>query len=316
MPWLFYCAVRTEEPWLTRRVALHAVLLALQLLCIPQVFWFSAIGQGVFIVVRALRLPVREAVRDAWHGLWQFGAACVWCAGLVAVVLMPFLELIKESNRSGNSPAFANSYNLSLDAAGNPFQPVVLRFAIGKVNLFVGTMVVILGLAGLCRVRERNVRGLVGVLVVALLIALGDSTFFFGLFYKWLPGFAGFRFHSRTALLVVLVLICASGIWLSRPHPRLRAWWTFIFGVPIRYAIIGLVLLQSLDLLQGTWTIKRIITHVANFTLETPADRSFERTLVAELQKADLLEPLRPPPRVSVSPSLVPANYGMIYRLQ
>ena len=59
MPWLFYCAVRTEEPWQSRRIALHAVLLALQLLCIPQVFWFSAVGQAVFIVARALRLPVR-----------------------------------------------------------------------------------------------------------------------------------------------------------------------------------------------------------------------------------------------------------------
>jgi hypothetical protein len=180
-------------------------------------------------------------------------------------------------------------------------------------NLFVGAVVVVFGCAGLCRVRERNVRGLLGVLVVALLIALGDRTPFFGLFYKWLPGFAGFRIHARAGLLVVLVLTCAAGIWLSRPHPSLRAAWTYLFGVPIRYAIIGLVFLQSADLLQGTWEIKRFMISSARLALETPLQLSFVRTLPAELRKAGLMEPLQPAPRVCVTPSLVPVNYGMIY---
>ena len=179
-------------------------------------------------------------------------------------------------------------------------------------NLFVGAIVVLSGCAGLCLVRERNVRGLLAVLVAGMLIALGDRTPFFGLIYKWLPGFANFRIHARAALLVVLVLICASGIWLSRPHPRLRDAWTRIFGVPIRYALIGLVLLQSVDLLQGTWETKRVITYAALFTL-APLEHTFVRTLVAELRGEGLMEPLQPPPRVCVAPSLVPANYGMIY---
>ena len=313
VPLLFYCAVRTEEPWRTRRVALQAVLLALQLLCHPQVFWFSAIGQAVFILTRALSLPVREAARDAWHGIWQFGVACVWCAGLIAVTLMPFLELIRESNRSVASPSFANSYNLACADLGYLFSP--LQSGAGwESNLFVGTIVVISGLAGLRYVRERNVRGLLGVLVVALLIAFGDKTPLFGLIYKWLPGYADFRIHSRTALLVVLVLICTSGIWFSRPHPRLRAWWTSIFGVPGQYVIIALVLLQSFDLVQGTWIIKRVITNAANHLAGTPRDDSFQLTLVTELRNAGLLEGLRPPPRVCVPPLLVPANDGMIYR--
>jgi hypothetical protein len=313
VPWLFYYAIRTTEPWQSRRVGLYAVLLALQLLCVPQVFWFSAVGQAVFIFTRALRLPVREAVRDASRGLLQFGVACVWCVGLLAVVFLPMLELIKESNRSGNSLAFVNSYNLSWEDLGRLFGPLFSRLD-WEGNLFVGAVVVVLGCAGLCRVRERNVRGLLGVLVVALLIALGDRTPFFGLFYKWLPGFAGFRFHARATLLVGLVLICAAGIWLSRPHPRLRGWWTRLFGVPIRYAIIGLVLIQSVDLLQGTWETKRIFTYAALLTLGAPVGPPFVETLAAELRKSGLVEPFQPPPRVCVLPPLVPRNYGMIYR--
>ena len=315
VPWLFYCAVRTEEPWQTRRVAQHARLLALQFLCgHPQVFWFTAIGQAVFIFTCALRLPLREALRDAGRNLWQFGVACVWCTGLVAAVLLPMWELVRNGNRADASPEFADSYRFGwgdLQYLLNPLRAGDLNW---ENNLFVGTIVVLLGLAGLCRVRERNVRGLLGVLVMALLIAAGRDTPCFPLFYKWLPGFAGFRYHQRAALLVVLVLICGAGIWLSRPHPRIRDWCNRRLGVPIRYAVVALVLLQALDLLQGTWMIKKVYTYGANMILQVPTERSFEQTLAERLRREGWLKPFEPPPRVCVTPSLIPPNLGMIYR--
>jgi hypothetical protein len=158
------------------------------------------------------------------------------------------------------------------------------------------------------------VRGLLGVLVMGLLIAAGRNTPCFPLFYHWLPGFAGFRYHQRAALLLVFVLICAAGIWLGRPHPRLRDWWNRIFGVPLRYAVVALVLLQALDLLQGTWMIKQVYTYAANLILRVPIERSFERTLAERLRREGWLTPFQPPPRVCVPPSLIPANNGMIYR--
>ena len=314
VPWLLYYALRTEEPWQSRRLAQYAGCLAMQFLCgHPQVFWFSAIGQAMFILARAMRLPLREAIRDAGRSLSQFGAACVWCSGLVAVVLLPMLELAGESNRSQSSHAFANSYNLAWTDLHYLFSPLQATGARWESNIFVGTLVVVLGLAGLCLVRQRNVRGLLGMLGIGLLIALGDKTPFFGLFYKWLPGYAGFRFQSRAALLVVMAVICAAGIWLSVPHPRLRAGWAYLFGVPVRYAILLLVLLQSLDLLQGTWMVKKVVTPSCCLAIGAPAEHSFEQTLVAELRKADLIKPFLPPPRVCVPPSFVPVNCGMIY---
>jgi hypothetical protein len=317
VPWLFHCALRTEEAWQSRRIAHYALLLALQFLCgHPQVFWFTGIGQAVFILGRAWRRPWQAALRDAGRGLSQLCAACLWCLGLVAVVLLPFMELVKHGNRAAASPAFTNFYKLEWEHVGSLLSPMGLpqrEFPINwEMNLFVGPITLLLGLAGLCLVRERNVRGLLAVLVVALLIAVGDSTPFFGLFYRWLPGFAGFRCHARAALLVVLVLICTAGIWLSRPHPGLRTIWTYNLNDLLWYVCIGLVLSQGLSLVYATWAIKR--THTYSAILGASPDHPFQYTLVAKLRGWGLLQPFRPPPRVCIPTLAVPANYAMLYR--
>lgn len=314
IPWLFECAIRTSERWQYRRIALYAVLLALQFLCgHPQVFWFSAIGQAVFILTQSLTLPLRRAISDVWNGLWQFCAACLWCGGLVSAALLPMLELAKESNRVAASPAFANFFKLEWEYLGSLFSPLGLLPPINwEMNLFVGSAAVVLGLSGLCLVRERNVRGLLGVCIVGMLIALGDNTPFFNLLYEYLPGFASFRIHARAGVMVVLGLICGTGIWLSRPHPFVRAFWADNFALPVRYVVIGLVLFQGLDLLRGTRQIKTAYTF--SKVMHYPPDYPFQRTLVARLREAGLMEPLMPPPRVCVPWTLSPPNNGMIYR--
>src|SRR5262249_10161565 len=61
VPWLLYHAVATEERWRVWRLGQYAGWLALQFLCgHPQVFWFSAVGQAVFILASTIRFPLRE----------------------------------------------------------------------------------------------------------------------------------------------------------------------------------------------------------------------------------------------------------------
>ena len=313
VPWLLYHAVRTREPWNARRLAQYAGWLALQFLCgHPQVFWISAIGQAVFILTSTLRLPLREALRDLGHRLGQFGVGCVWCSGLVAIALLPMLELAYESNRAQNTAAFANSYNLRWADLRSLFVPPWVGL-LWEGNLLVGGVVVVIGIMGLCRVRERNVRGLLAMLGIGLLLALADNTPFFGLFYNWLPGYAGFRFQGRAAVLAVVALICAEGIWLSRPHPRLRAVWGYLLAIPVRYVFVLLVLFQVLDLSQGAWMIKRFITPTCLVLLRVPLEHTLQRKLVQGLREEDLIKPSLPPPRVCVPPSAVPANSGMVY---
>jgi Bacterial membrane protein YfhO len=317
VPWLFYCASRTEEAWQSRRIALYGLLLALQFLCgHPQVFWFTGIGQVVFMVGRTLRRPWQAALREAGRDLCQLGAACLGCLGLVAVVLLPFLELVQHGNRVGASPTFTNFFKLEWDQLGSLISPIGLSgkssWINWEMNLFVGPIVVLLGLAGLCLVRERNVRGLLAVLVVSLMIAVGDNTLFFGLCYKWLPGFAGFRCHVRAALLVVLVLTCGAGIWLSRPHPCLRSLGTYKFNCPVGYVVSALVCLQGLGLMYATWVIKRTYSYSA--VCRVSPKHPFQKTLVAQLRGWGLMQPFQQPPRICVAQWVVPANYAMVYR--
>jgi hypothetical protein len=220
--------------------------------------------------------------------------------------------LVRESNRTQTTADFANSYNMRWTDLRYLFVPRWWGI-IWETNLLVGTVVVVAGVMGLCQVRERKVRGLLGMLVIGLLIALGNQTPFFGLFYKWLPGYAGFRFQTRAALLVVMALICAAGIWLSRPHARLRAVWGYLFGIPARYFLILLAVIQVLDLLQGAWMTKGFVTPTCCLLLGVPQEHSVERSLVDALRREDLIKPSLPPPRVCVPPAVVPVNYGMIH---
>jgi len=313
VPVLFYCAARTGEPWKGRRIGQHGLLLALQFLCgHPQVFWFTAVGQLVFVGGRALRPPLRQGMLHAGRSLCQFAAACLLGAGLVAAVLLPFLELVAHGNRVGSSPAYANSFALAWRDVETLLYPAGLSAApcLERHNLFVGPIVLLLGMAGLCLVRERNVRGLLAVGVVALLMAVGEATPCFWLFYECLPGYGSFRCHQREGLLVALVLICATGIWLSGPHPRLRALWEHDLGVPIRSVAIVLVVLQGLGLMWATWFIKRGYAYAALY--QSSPDFPFEQALVGRLRKEGLLEPSHPPPRICVPTGALPANYGMI----
>jgi hypothetical protein len=315
LPWLFHYAARAGEPWQARRVACHALLLALQFLCgHPQVFYFSVLGQAAFILVRAMRRPVRAAAREAWLGCSQFAAACLWCAGLTAVVLLPFLELVSQGNRAAPSLEFVSYGKLTWADLGSLFNALGTSGPwIGwEMNLFVGVVVVVLGLAGLASVQDRNMRGLLAVMLVALFIAVEAPTAFFAHFWKWLPGFTSFRFHARAGALVVLVLACAAGVWLSRPHPKLKAAWSAQLALPSRLLILGLVLAHVANVFFADWQMKQVYTF-ANIMGSSP-DYPFLETLRTQLREAGLMEPSSPPPRVCVPCGLVPANYAMVYR--
>jgi hypothetical protein len=291
-------------------------LLAGQFLCgHPQVFWLTGIGQGVFILGRALRLPVREALLDAARGLGQLGAASLWCAGLVSVLLLPFLELVSQGNRMGASPALASFFKLQWQDLESLISPLGVwqgrEWMNWETTLFFGPIALVLGLAGLVRGRERNVRGLLAVVVVASMMSLGDTTPCFALFCKFLPGYSVFRLHAREGVLVVLALICGAGIWLSRPHPRVKAWWSRKFRMPAWYLLAGVVLLQGLSLLYGIWVIKRACNYATLFRVRP--DYPFRAVLAARLREAGLLKPGQPPPRVCVPWALAPPNYAMVH---
>jgi hypothetical protein len=179
-------------------------------------------------------------------------------------------------------------------------------------NVFVGVPAMVTGLAGLLHVRDRNVRGLLAVLLAGLFIAVGDGTPLFGLFYEYLPAFALFRLHARAALLVVFALICAAGVWLSRPQPGRRALQPGRLSVSSMKLFVVVALLQAIHSLLANWTMKRAYLSEA-IIAQTAPDHPYEATLAAELRRAGLLHANLPPPRVCVPPPRLPPNAGMIH---
>ncbi len=303
LPLLFAFAVLVEGKWRAPVVAGYALCLALQFLCgHPQVFWFSAIGQGVFIVVRSTGWPRSASFERLRQGLVHFTVALVWCAALVAVAVLPFMELVREGNRQGTSPALAGFGALQWThlLALTGIQPAGPMLSWER-NLFMGLPMVLAGLAGLAQVRDRNVRGLLGLGLAAVFLGFGSNIPGLGWLWQWIPGYSGFRLHVRSAVLVVFALSCAGGLWLSGPHPWVR----------LRHFRTAFILAQTAMLLAGGFVAKSRYSY-AYIMGKEPVFR-FEAAMVSSLRNAGLLEDGKPPPRICVPLRLVPANNSMLH---
>ena len=121
--------------------------------------------------------------------------------------------------------------------------------------------------------------------------------------------------HARAGVLIVLVLICAAGIWLGRPHPTLRALVAANFGftrpIQLNFVIGVLMLLQAADLLAVNRRMKPAYSFESYWRMSP--DYPFQDTLVEALNQAGFFRPNGVPPRVCVPEELLPQNYAMLY---
>jgi len=160
-----------------------------------------------------------QTLWDAARVAVRFGLALMWCLALVGVVLLPFAELAQQGNRAFDSKEFANYFR----EEWREFYSLFLSLRVNwEKDLFIGLGFLIPGLAGLSRVHDRNIRGLLVVALGGVLVAAGSNTPLFGLLHQLLPGFGSFRIHSRAGLLVVFALLLSAGMWLSRRESARR----------------------------------------------------------------------------------------------
>ena len=302
IPWLFANAAQ-DHPWRLRPIVSQSVLMALQLLTgHPQVFWFSTLALVAFVIARNLSWSPRQCAMDLFRALSQLALAGLGALCLSAVMLLPFLELIGEGNRVGSSAQFTNLWSMEWRFFQGFYRKQFDHVALGwENNVFVSPIIVVFGLAGLCRFREQNVRGLIAVAVFALLIALGERSPLFAVFLKWLPGYGLLRIHSRAAMLISFVLICGTGVWLSRPHPHLKAFWPAKIKFSPGYVLWVLALIQLGFLMNAAWLFKK-----AYWTYDPSAapDSPLQTIIDTRLRETSLQQPSQPPPRISV-PSFI-----------
>jgi hypothetical protein len=220
IPWLLFYATRVEGAPI-RTIGQYAGLLSLQFLTgHPQVFWLTAIAQVIFLIVRSFHPPLFGSLGLVCRNVTRFALAMVWAGLIVAVVLFPFIELVHHGNRSTATGEFV-AYGV-MDDWVKFFalfaEPPRDYFVGWEQNVFVGLGALVAGISGLVQIRSGDMRGLLGILLIATVIAVGNQTPAFGVFHYIVPGFKSFRLHSRANILIVFVIVCAAGIWLSHQH--------------------------------------------------------------------------------------------------
>ena len=290
LPGLFWLLLRLVDEPGGRRLAILALVSALQLLCgHPQVYWLTNLGLGLFALL--------WTAGDGWWavvkaGFW-FAGAMLLCLALTAPVLLPFFELIGESNRAGASPLLSTQGAMhARDWLGLILPPSESFIPDIESLVLVGAPVLWLAVAALGRWRtDRAVRALAGLAGVAAVLASSLPEILRQGLMTVLPGFAAFRLPARLDVLVVFALLLLAGSWVSAaPRPR------WLLAV-----VAGLTLLSFAA---GLPTMKRWYVLPADYPAEPVA-----AGLVRELQAGD---PARVPPRLNFSARLVRENSGMV----
>jgi hypothetical protein len=226
LPLVFYLGMRLQAGPRRRDVALLALALGLQVLCgHPQAAWLTEVGLAVLLFGRRLARPFLPSLARLGLELGLAGLALTLGLALAAVALLPLAELASQSNRPEASVALAALFSEPLRGWATLLVPTQLPYFGLQANaqLYAGLLPLLAGVCGLAAVRERNVRGLLAVACFAALLAAGERTPLFRLFFHVIPGVGWLRIHSRATVLVTLAVVLAAALLFSRPPARRTA---------------------------------------------------------------------------------------------
>jgi hypothetical protein len=223
VPVVLYLGLRVQAGPHRRDAALLALALGLQVLCgHPQAAWLTEVALAVFLLGRRLGRPLRPALAGLATDLLVAAGALGLGLALAGVALLPFAELVSQGNRPAGSVAFASWFSEPWFGWATllvPTRPPAFTFQANG-QLYAGLVPLIAGFCGLSLVRERNLRALGLLAVFSALLAAGDRTPFFRLFFHTIPGVGWLRIQSRATVLVTLAVVLAAGLFLSRSRSK------------------------------------------------------------------------------------------------
>ncbi len=158
----------------------------------PPVAWFAGSLTAVYVLGRLVEIG-RQAPRPILvRTLFLLAGASALALGLSAVVLVPGLELAKQSVQAGRSYASLAEGGLELS------QATALLWPQDGNHLYVGLLPLVL--APLAFLRKEKLPGRVALAVaavIAVLLALGDHGPLFPLAFEIVPGVKLFRLPHR-----------------------------------------------------------------------------------------------------------------------
>lgn len=203
----------------TRRTwAALALVWALQLLSShPQPLWLSIVGAGAFVTGLLLQPPWAQAWRRWWRAVFSLATALLCGMALCGFVLVPFLELVGQSNRAVPNLSYSASFAMTPAHWMSLMTAPSSAFAVNwEYNIYVGVGVILGGIVTLVRWREPVVRGLIAMIIIGTVIALGGNTPLFGILFKFLPGLSSFRVPGRAGVLVMFGVLLAATVLAGR----------------------------------------------------------------------------------------------------
>lgn len=251
MPWMIWLV---EEAWQKggRRWLLAAVAGALQMLGgAPDATFLTWVVLTLLFLVELAGEQDQRVLRVA-----RFGGLILVIAGLSAMQLLPFFELLRHSERSAtygtgdwSIPAWgwANLlvplFRVVRGSSGVAYQPGQYFIS----SYYPGAGILALGLFALWRVRSRRVWLLGVILGFSLLYALGDQGGLYAVLRRAVPAIGAMRYPSRLILLAVLVLPLLAALAIkewTQVRPEQRPRWErglMVFGAVLLLAMGALV---------------------------------------------------------------------------
>jgi hypothetical protein len=186
----------------------------------PPILFVEMLGLSVFILARATLPRDREGRRRAAVNLACLGASALLGAGLAAVQLMPFLELLGQGNRPFHDASFATANGMPPASWLSLIFPASESFAPNWENdLYVGLVPLLAAPGAMLLWRDRNVRGLLAMGFAGGLLAAGDRAPFLGWLVRLVPAAAALRLPARYGICVSAALLGLAAVAVSRRRP-------------------------------------------------------------------------------------------------
>lgn len=289
LPWTWQAALRLQDEPGARSVARFALWMALGYAAgSPQILWHTLIPLGAVLAGRT----------TSWRGGGRLLLDCIGgialAAAIVAVQLLPFLELLQQGNRPGHDPAFATLYGAQgPDWLALLVPPGLLSSTNVEGNFHVGLIVMLAAGAALAHLpRERNVRGLAAGALLGLLLAAGSQMPLLPLLADGLPGFSALRYPSRYFLGSAPALILLAAWWLQRQRHEHHL---------SRATLGSLLTVQGVILIGGLWWQGNVY--------RVPTPPAHDRQICDDL-RTEGLPTDGAPPRAALPRSLLRADAG------
>ncbi len=187
--------------------------------------WFI----GVYFVYSSILLLRERRQRDIFIQVGLLLIALIICLGFSAYQLFPFLSYLPYQSREAMTLENANHLALPVPLLFNTLFPIPQKFP--EWEIYVGLIPLILSPLAWLHSNRRETRFWVGVLIFAMIFAIGTTTPLYAFMIQWIPGFRYVRVPARMwyfAAFAAAMLVSLAVDSLIQSKQLASRWWRWL----------------------------------------------------------------------------------------